>query len=146
MPCAGGRLPRGWSRVRFSEPSLLKRSLSATSDSASTRCPAMALISSPLGARRSCAEAISESACSQVAGRNLSSWRISGIVRRWVLRPSHAKRVLSLIHSSLTLSLRRGMTRMTSTPRASTRIAEPRASRTSMDSTGLSSQGRARKA
>ena len=49
-------------------------------------------------------------------------------------RPSQAKRVLSEIHSSLTSSLLRGRTRITSRPRVSTRMAEPSASMTSMDS------------
>ena len=49
-------------------------------------------------------------------------------------RPSQAKRVLSEIHSSFTSSLRRGRTRITSLPRASTRMLLPTASSTSTDS------------
>jgi hypothetical protein len=56
------------------------------------------------------------------------------------------KRVLSEIHSSFTASLLRGRMRMTSRPRVSTRIAEPSASITSMDSVLVSSHGRAWKA
>ena len=56
------------------------------------------------------------------------------------------KRVLSEIHSSFTWSLTRGMMRITSRPLRSTRIAEPTASITSMDSVLVSSHGRAVKA
>ena len=48
--------------------------------------------------------------------------------------PSTAKRVLSEIHSSFTSSLRRGRTRSTCAPRASTRMLLPTASSTSTDS------------
>ena len=56
------------------------------------------------------------------------------------------KRVLSEIHSSFTASLTRGRMRITSRPRESTRIAEPTASITSIDSVLVSSHGRAWKA
>ena len=56
------------------------------------------------------------------------------------------KRVLSEIHSSFTSSLMRGRMRITSRPRASTRMAEPTASITSIDSVLVSSHGRALKA
>ncbi len=57
--------------------------------------------------------------------------------------PSQAKRVLSEIHSWLTSSLMRGRTRSTARPRVSTRIADPMASMTSINSVFSSSQGRA---
>ncbi len=64
--------------------------------------------------------------------------------RRWARSPlDFTWRVLSEIHSSFTSSLMRGRMRMTSRPRVSTRIAEPSASMTSIDSVLLSSQGRA---
>ena len=67
-----------------------------------------------------------------------------GFVETTVLQSiTSEKRVLSEIHSSLTSSLRRGKTRITSRPRASTRILLPTASMTSTVSVFRSSHGRA---
>ncbi len=106
----------------------------------------MALNSFPLGASFWYASDISTNACSQDAGWKLPCWRIKGIVSRWVVRPSQAKRDLSLIHSSLMSSFNRGKTRMTTIPRLSTRMFEPSPSRTSTVSVWYSSHGRALKA
>ena len=75
--------------------------------------------------------ATSASASSQVAGRSLP-FRARRAGRAAASAGRRAKRVLSEIHSSLTASLLRGRTRITSRPRVSTRMAEPTASITSM--------------
>ena len=69
-----------------------------------------------------------------------------GLVEPLARSPSQTKRVLSEIHSSFTSSLIRGRMRITSRPRASTRMFEPTASITSMVSVLFSSHGRAVKA
>ena len=80
----------------------------------------------------------------QVVGRSLPSRRTIGTSRRRFFRPSYAKRVLSEIHSSLISSFSRGRIRITSLPRLSTRMLQPTASSTSIDSVFRSSQARAR--
>jgi NADH-quinone oxidoreductase subunit G len=78
----------------------------------------------------------------------LTSKPYAFVARPWELRKTEsiAKRVLSEIHSSLTASFTRGSTRRTSPERLSTRMLEPTASMTSIDSVLRSSQGRATKA
>ena len=126
---------------RLVTPSPPNRSSAAFMDSASCRSPAITPIRS--GAVAFTRAATASSASPQLAGLSLPSTRTNGWSSRWRLRPSTAKRVLSEIHSSLTSSLTRGSTRSTAGPRASTRIAEPRASITSTLSVLFSSQGRA---
>ena len=92
------------------------------------------------------ASLIAANASAQDAATSLPSLRTYGRSRRCVRKPSQMKRVLSEIHSSFTWSFSRGMMRMTSRPRESTRIADPTASITSIDSVLFNSHGRAVKA
>ena len=82
-------------------------------------------------------------ASAQLAGLSRPSTRTYGRSSRCVFNPSTMCRVLSEIHSSLMASLTRGKMRTTSRPRASTRIPEPSASMTSINSVLPYSQGRA---
>mmetsp|Transcript_14486 Transcript_14486/g.24550 ORF Transcript_14486/g.24550 Transcript_14486/m.24550 type:complete len:233 (+) Transcript_14486:1671-2369(+) len=126
-------------------PSLLRRSFSAMMPSASASLPAIAFTSSPEALPT--ASAMAAKAFSQVARVRLPFWVFTiGALRRWRLRPSYWNRALSEIHSSLTSSLRRGVTRITSVPLESTRMLQPKASETSTDSVSFSSHGRAVKA
>ena len=94
-----------------------------------------------VAARRS---GIALNADRQSAARSLPSRLTIGTSRRRFFKASYENRVLSEIHSSLMSSCSRGTIRMTSGLRASTRILQPTASRTSIDSVLRSSQGRAR--
>ena len=67
----------------------------------------------------------------------------NGVSSLWRFSPSYENRALSLIHSSFTPSCRRGTTRITSVPRVSTRMFDPKPSVTSTLSANLSSQARA---
>ena len=80
----------------------------------------------------------------QPVGCSLPSCLVIGTSRRRRFSPSQEKRALSEIHSSFTSSCSRGRMRITSLPRASTRMLLPTASSTSIDSVLRSSQVRAR--
>ena len=127
------------------EPSAVISALSAYMSSTAARSPAMAPTLLPIP-EVLIAAATALKASSQLAGRSLPLTRTYGRSRRCDLRPSQTWRVLSEIHSSFTASLTRGRMRMTSRPRLSTRMLEPTASMTSMDSVFTSSHGRAWKA
>ena len=88
--------------------------------------------------------AMAAKASAQVAGRSRPfSRRIRPVEPLRLAARRRCWRVLSEIHSSLMPSLTRGRMRMTSRPRASTRMLEPTASITSIDCVLVSSQGRA---
>eukprot|EP00732_Lithocolla_globosa_P002681 Lithocolla_globosa_v1_NODE_1848_length_2298_cov_11.398128.p4 type:complete len:135 gc:universal NODE_1848_length_2298_cov_11.398128:1094-1498(+) len=132
------------SKTKLLEPSAWNKSLTATIDSTSANCPATAVILDP--SIPEIRERIVSRASSQGTARKDEPSRIMGEPRRWTLSPSVAARDLSASHSSFTSSCSRGSTRITSSPLQSTRMFEPSASCTSMDSVWRSSQGRAVKA
>ena len=119
---------RGWST-----PSRVIRSLSAKISSTAARSPTMRADRARAWPRFTLA-AIAAKASLQVAGRKLAVLAHIGLVEP--LRAQARRqtwRVLSEIHSSLTSSLRRGSTRITSRPRVSTRMLQPSASITSIE-------------